>query len=468
MEMLSEPHGPKERTPDYGIQSSKVIQLIVMNPFIQNMVAYIKCTGLYTTLPKLSQHGEQNDTTKLHTPIKFLKLIENKEGRKKPTIDMPKKTDLPFLYVKDLNANITLRELTLNRHLQNTNTAKILFNDELEELLGLDTLNQATKEIYKNRVKSFFNKETKLKDIDLNILRKSPIDFLKFSSGSKDVRQLLQQNNTTPGTSTTWFKIRKEWKLDDKKRPKYIENTVDIWKNNILPASLQTLHLKLLNNNLKTNNQTKHFPQTNDLSKEENGRCTFCNITKTTQNGTYAKETYKHLFLECKTTVKIINYCTEVFKVSRPNLKKNGELVLYNFNHKDKLENLKLNIFFLLLKQYILNCKYGKRLPTNSGAENHIRHNIRLIIICNKTNNNLMHNLISLWTGHEIYEAALPDVLQDTMGNSILGRIFQDSNKRHFILQRRLNDTFALPYAEDNSYIINHSYCHLNKLTNTL
>ena len=106
-------------------------------------------------------------------------------------------------------------------------------------------------------------------------------------------------------------------------------------------------------------------------------------------------------------------------------------------------------------------------MPTNLGAENFIRQQIRLIIICNKKNDNLVHNLIALWTGHEIYEAELPEVLHDAMGNSILGRVFQYSNKRHFILQRRMNDTFALPYAKDSSYIINHSYCHLNKLTNT-
>ena len=156
--------------------------------------------------------------------------------------------------------------------------------------------------------------------LNLSYFKKSPIDFLRYSSGSKEIRQLLQSEGKTLGTNTTWFKIRKEWKLDDKKRHNYIENTVDIWKNNILPANLQTLHLKLINNNLKTNNQTKNFQQENNLTKEENGRCTFCTITKTTNRGTYAKETYRHLFLECKTTVKIINYCTEIFKVSRPNL----------------------------------------------------------------------------------------------------------------------------------------------------
>ena len=287
------------------------------------------------------------------------------------------------------------------------------------------------------------------------------MDFLRFSGGSRDVRRLLQSSNKKIGNNTTWFKIRKEWNLDTKKRPNYIENTVKIWKDNILPTNLQTLHLKLINNKLLLNNQTKHFIN-NSQTKEENGRCTFCNITHTTKRGAYPRESLRHFFLECKTSVGIINHCTNIFKISRPNLNKNGELFLYNFNHRDRNENLKINIFFLILKQYLLNCKYGVRLPTNHGAESYIRAQIRLIIICNKKNERLVNEMIPLWTGREIYEQELPGILQDTMGNSVLGKIFLLGNKRHFILQRRANDTFAFPYATNDGYLISLSYCHLN------
>ena len=70
--------------------------------------------------------------------------------------------------------------------------------------------------------------------------------------------------------------------------------------------------------------------------------------------------------------------------------------------------------------------------------------------------------MIPLWTGREIYEQELPEILQDTMGNSILGKIFLLGNKRHFILKRRANDTFAFPYASNEGYLISLSYCHLN------
>ena len=68
--------------------------------------------------------------------------------------------------------------------------------------------------------------------------------------------------------------------------------------------------------------------------------------------------------------------------------------------------------------------------------------------------------MIPLWTGREIYEQELPGILQDTMGNSALGKIFLLGKKRHFILQRRANDTF--PYATTDEYLISLSYCHLN------
>ena len=119
-------------------------------------------------------------------------------------------------------------------------------------------------------------------------------------------------------------KIRKEWDLDNKKRPNYIENTVKIWRDNTLPAFLQTLHLKLINNNLMLNNQTKHWLTNNNLTKEERGRCTFCSLEKRTKRGAYEAESLRHFFLECKTSVNIINHCTTTFKISRPNLKKMG------------------------------------------------------------------------------------------------------------------------------------------------
>ena len=216
------------------------------------------------------------------------------------------------------------------------------------------------------------------------------------------------------------------------------------------------------------NNQTKHWVTKDNLTKEERGRCTFCSLEKRTKRGAYEVESLRHFFLECKTSVNIINHCTIIFKISRPNLKKNGELFLYNFNHKEKNENRKINIFFLILKQYLLNCKYARRLPTNEGSELYIRAQIKLIITCNKNKKDLIYNLIPLWSGREIYEQELPEILQDTLGNTTLGKIFMNSNKQHFVLDRRKNDTFALPYSDDETYLIALSYIHLNSFNNQM
>ena len=106
-------------------------------------------------------------------------------------------------------------------------------------------------------------------------------------------------------------------------------------------ANLSTLHLKIINHNLRLNDQAKHWIK-NTRTKEENGRCT--SLTRTRTSGNYEQETYKHFFLECNTTVAIINYATKTFKVSKPNLKINGELIIYNFNQKNKTVFIKLKI----------------------------------------------------------------------------------------------------------------------------
>ena len=94
---------------------------------------------------------------------------------------------------------------------------------------------------------------------------------------------------------------------------KNIRNTLSFWKNSILPANLSTLHQKIINHNLKLKAQAKHWIK-NTNTKEEIGRCTFCSLTRTRTNGAYEQETYKDFFLECNTTVAIINYAKETYK----------------------------------------------------------------------------------------------------------------------------------------------------------
>ena len=63
--------------------------------------------------------------------------------------------------------------------------------------------------------------------------------------------------------------------------------------------------------------------QNEQTQEQENARRTFCSLTKETKNGIYAQETYKHFILEWR----------------------DGELIIYNFNHKSMNLNLKLYIF---------------------------------------------------------------------------------------------------------------------------
>ena len=135
----------------------------------------------------------------------------------------------------------------------------------------------------KNTIISKYTKITKnINNKNLKELKRSPIEFIKHTTGSREIRKILQQkpthniNNITP-----IIKMMKEYNLTTKNRKDYIRNILSFWKNSILPANLSTLHLKIINHNLKLNAQAKHWIK-NTNTKEENGRCTFFSLTRTT------------------------------------------------------------------------------------------------------------------------------------------------------------------------------------------
>jgi hypothetical protein len=88
-----------------------------------------------------------------------------------------------------------------------------------------------------------------------------------------------------------------------------------------------------------------------------------------------------------------------MFKIPLPNTNKKGELLLYFFPWKDKWEFIRINVFYMLYKYYITSCKYQNKLPTFNGIEHFIRSEVKLMIITNQNNKDLLYNIIPLWTG---------------------------------------------------------------------
>jgi hypothetical protein len=68
----------------------------------------------------------------------------------------------------------------------------------------------------------------------------------------------------------------------------------------------------------------------NEETKEVNGQCTFCKISKIT----IPVESYKHLFLECRHSREILKKSTDMFKIPLPNTDKKGELYYIFFHGK--------------------------------------------------------------------------------------------------------------------------------------
>ena len=118
------------------------------------------------------KHAKQNDTTKFYTPIKYLEIIEHKIGRKKATNHTPKKHDLPAIFIKDTAVNTTLRDLSLSLHLKNTNKPKIIFANDLDTLLGLDTIIGPYRQHYTYQIKKVFTKHTDMPNLNLSYLKK--------------------------------------------------------------------------------------------------------------------------------------------------------------------------------------------------------------------------------------------------------------------------------------------------------
>ena len=68
-----------------------------------------------------------------------------------------------------------------------------------------------------------------------------------------------------------------------------------------------------------------------------------------------------------------------------------------------KWNKLRTNIFFLIYKYYIDNCRLRKELPTKINFERKLKNETRKILLANPTNEGLVENLIPIWTGRDFH-----------------------------------------------------------------
>jgi hypothetical protein len=76
-----------------------------------------------------------------------------------------------------------------------------------------------------------------------------------------------------------------------------------------------------------------------------------------------------------------------------------GENVLYYFKQECKWTELRMNIFYIIYKYYINNCRLRKILPTSQQFESTVNYETKKIVMANPTNKGLIDNLLPIWMG---------------------------------------------------------------------
>ena len=149
-----------------------------------------------------------------------------------------------------------------------------------------------------------------------------------------------------------------------------------LWQKNchlsFVTIEFKDMAFKLMNNQLKLNSHISHF----DNSK--NAACTFCDISP---NRPSPKETIKHLFVDCPTSIQLVSLYFSNFLWNK------------NFNFQPSWiligspptipKNLAfiINIHLILIASFIYKCRIKKQTP--------IERNLICFI---QTNNNLFKN----------------------------------------------------------------------------
>ena len=102
---------------------------------------------------------------------------------------------------------------------------------------------------------------------------------------------------------------------------KNLKKFFTFWKTPYLPCNLQNLHLQIINHKLKLNNQLKYFARYEN-NQLVSGNCTFCTIKNIADP---SEESYKHLFLECRSSIRAMAPIAYRFNINLPDMEEEGE-----------------------------------------------------------------------------------------------------------------------------------------------
>ena len=66
-------------------------------------------------------------------------------------------------------------------------------------------------------------------------------------------------------------------------------------------------------------------------------------------------------------------------------------------------------------------------------------------MLTNPTNEDLVDNLLPIWTGRELDKQEIIEILEESEGDNDKGRIFMDANKKTIILNTKIHLGYGFP-----------------------
>jgi len=189
------------------------------------------------------------------------------------------------------------------------------------------------------------------------------------------------------------------------------------------------------------NDQLKHFAR-DENNQLISGDCTFCKL-KNIANP--SEESYKHLFLECAASINALNPVAAKFNINLPDMDEEGEKIIYYFIQDERWKELRTNVFFLIYKYYINNCRLRKILPTPEQLERTVKFETKKIVMANPTNDGLIDKLLPIWSGRELDKEEILEILEESEGNNDKGRIFMSANQKTIILNTKIHLGYGFP-----------------------
>ena len=81
----------------------------------------------------------------------------------------------------------------------------------------------------------------------------------------------------------------------------------------------------------------------------------------------------------------------------------------------------------------------SKELPIETNFESTPKNETREIVLANPTNEDMVDNLLPIWTGREVEKKQIIEILEESEGDNDKGRIFMDANEKTIILNTKIH-----------------------------